>query len=221
MVGSRIAFCVVIALWAVCVGPAGLSRAAARPSATVRDSSPTLIETLIVDMGSDTVAKSKTMLHAGAHYRIEVSGTWTWTESGTTAGWNFDALFCYNDFGWQTPQCRPQYRHALLYVGTNTSQPCPKQGQYASCAMDAYQVPGGGGSDLAYSDSHDYTADFYPLYDGPLTAGSFQAYDQCAKRSTCTTGLSGTLTIRIYSDSATVTLPAHVRNPDSPSQMKD
>ena len=119
-----------------------------------------------------------------------MSGTFT-LANGYGQSYDEDALYCYGDSGFDTPQCTPTpQRFGDFFIGSGSS---------SLQNIDAYQAPGGGGTPLGYSISHTYIVDFYPPADGPLTAGGYLAKYGC---NGCTTSISGTITIEIYGPSA-------------------
>ena len=149
-----------------------------------------LLETVTVDAAATTVTRGAVQLNKGTKYELHVSGTFT-LANGYGQSYDEDALYCYGDSGFDTPQCTPTpQRFGDFFIGSGSS---------SLQNIDAYQAPGGGGTPLGYSISHTYIVDFYPPADGPLTAGGYLAKYGC---NGCTTSISGTITIEIYGPSA-------------------
>jgi hypothetical protein len=152
-----------------------------------------LLETVSVDAGSTNVAMGIVQLTTGTKYQLQVSGTFT-LANGYGQSYDEDALYCYGDQGFDSPQCTPPTRMGDFYVGSGSS---------SLKNIDAYQQPGGGGSTPSYSSAHGYTVDFYPPANGALSAGGTLAYSQCKSQPTpCTTQVTGTITIQIYGPAA-------------------
>src|SRR5947209_12416285 len=94
-----------------------------------------LLETVTVDASSSSLTHGTVALHTGTKYQLQVSGTFT-LANGFGESFDEDALYCYGDHGFDSPQCTPPTRAGDFYVGSGTS---------SLKNIDAYQQPGGGG----------------------------------------------------------------------------
>lgn len=176
---------------AICACAAALTLWLA-PSASAANQ---LLETINVDPANTAATSGTVELKTGIKYELHVSGTFT-LANGSGQSFDEDALYCFGDSGFDSPQCTtsgspgPQ-RFGDFYIGSGSS---------SLKNIDAYQEPGGGGTQLGYSISHTYIVDFYPPAAGTLTAGGVLAYSHCkAPPNPCTTTLTGgPITIQIY-----------------------
>ncbi len=155
-----------------------------------------LLETLNVDPANTAVTTGTVQLTQGTEYQLQVSGTFT-LANGFGQSYEEDALYCFGDTGFATPQCTPTpQRLGDFYVGSGSS---------SLKNIDAYQEPGGGGPQIGYGITHRYNVNFYPPANGPLTAGGPLAYSHCKSGpNPCTTTISGgPIQIQIYGAAST------------------
>ncbi len=158
------------------------------PSAAAADQ---LLETLNVDPANTAVTTGTVQLKQGTEYQLQVSGTFT-LANGYGQSFEEDALYCFGDTGFATPQCTPTpQRLGDFYIGSGSS---------SLKNIDAYQEPGGGGPQIGYGITHRYNVSFHPAANGPLTAAGTLAYSHCKSGpNPCTTTISGgPITIQVY-----------------------
>jgi hypothetical protein len=155
-----------------------------------------LLETVNVDPANTAVTTGPVQLKQGTEYQLQISGTFT-LANGFGQSFDEDALYCFGDMGFVTPQCTPTpQRFGDFYIGSGSS---------SLKNIDEYQEPGGGGPQIGYGITHRYNVNFYPPANGPLIAGGTLAQSQCKSGpNPCTTTISGgPITIQIYGPAAT------------------